>query len=120
MATQAATAQAPSFTRFGVLGLLFGMSVIMYLDRLCIPAAAPSISSEFHLTDSQMGYVFSAFTLAYALFEVPSGWLGDYIGTRKALARIVLWWSIFTALTGLARGFASLFSLRLLFGVGEA
>src|SRR5499427_5408547 len=120
MATQAAKAQAPTFTRFRVLGLLFGMSVIMYLDRLCISAAAPSISSEFHLTDSQMGYVFSAFTLAYALFEVPSGWLGDYIGTRKALARIVLWWSIFTALTGVTAGFASLILIRFLFGAGEA
>ena len=120
MVTQAAKAQAPTFTRFRVLGLLFGMSVIMYLDRLCISAAAPTISLEFHLSDSQMGYVFSAFTLAYALFEVPSGWLGDYIGTRKALARIVLWWSIFTALTGVTAGFASLIIIRFLFGAGEA
>src|SRR5215470_2524896 len=120
MVTQAATAQAPSFARFRVLGLLFGMSVIMYLDRLCISAAAPSITAEFHLSPSQMGYVFSAFTLAYALFEIPSGWLGDYIGTRKALARIVLWWSIFTALTGAATGFISLILVRTLFGAGEA
>jgi sugar phosphate permease len=92
----------------------------MYLDRLCISAAAPTISSEFHLSSSQMGYVFSAFTLAYAVFEIPSGWLGDYIGTRKALARIVLWWSIFTALTGVTGGFASLIVIRFLFGAGEA
>src|SRR5215471_12018164 len=120
MATQAATAQAPSFTRFGVLGLLFGMSVIMYLDRLCISAAAPSISSEFHLSDTQMGYVFSAFTLAYALFEVPSGWLADRFGARAMLTRIVLWWSAMTAATGLVAGFGSLLAVRFLFGAGEA
>jgi len=67
-----------------------------------------------------MGYIFSAFTLAYAAFEIPSGWLGDYFGTRKALTRIVLWWSIFTALTAAATGFASLVMVRFLFGAGEA
>src|SRR5262249_46245538 len=120
MTVRPATAEAPSLARLKVLGLLFAMSVLMYLDRLCISAAAPAISSEFHLSASQMGYVFSAFTLAYAVFEIPSGWLGDYIGTRKALARIVLWWSIFTALTGLTAGFASLIIVRFLFGAGEA
>jgi ACS family glucarate transporter-like MFS transporter len=120
MTAQPVMTAAPSGARFKVLGLLFSMSVIMYFDRLCISAAAPTISTEFHLSPSQMGYVFSAFTLAYAVFEVPSGWLGDYIGTRKALARIVLWWSIFTALTGVTGGFASLIVIRFLFGAGEA
>jgi sugar phosphate permease len=67
-----------------------------------------------------MGYIFSGFTFAYAAFEIPSGWLGDYFGTRKALTRIVIWWSIFTALTGAATGFASLLLIRFLFGAGEA
>src|SRR5215469_17049248 len=120
MSVQPAAAAAPSLARFKVLGLLFAMSVIMYLDRLCISAAAPAISSEFHLSASQMGYVFSAFTLAYAVFEIPSGWLGDYIGARKALSRIVLWWSLFTALTGATTGFISLIMIRTLFGAGEA
>ena len=67
-----------------------------------------------------MGWVFSAFTLAYAIFEVPSGWLGDTIGPRKVLTRIVLWWSAFTMATGLAWSFASLLTFRFLFGAGEA
>jgi MFS family permease len=67
-----------------------------------------------------MGYVFSAFTLAYALFEVPSGWLADRFGARLTLTRIVLWWSGMTAATGAAQGFASLVAVRWLFGMGEA
>jgi MFS family permease len=64
-------------TRCKVLWLLFALSVITFIDRLCISAAAPAIIQEFNLSPSQMGYVFSAFTLAYAIFEVPGGWLGD-------------------------------------------
>ena len=67
-----------------------------------------------------MAWVFSAFTFAYAAFEIPSGWLGDVIGPRKVLARIVMWWSTFTALTGAAWNFPSLIATRFLFGMGEA
>jgi ACS family glucarate transporter-like MFS transporter len=109
-----------SAARFKVLGLLFLLTNITYLDRLCIAASGLAITSEFNFSPSQMGYIFSAFTLAYAIFEIPSGWLGDYFGTRKALTRIVLWWSIFTALTAAATGFASLILVRFLFGAGEA
>src|SRR5439155_958407 len=63
---------------------------------------------------------FSAFTLSYSLFEIPSGWLGDVKGPRRVLTRIVLWWSGFTMLTGAARGFQSLVAIRFLFGAGEA
>jgi ACS family glucarate transporter-like MFS transporter len=112
--------QNPTAARFKVLGLLFLLTNITYLDRLCISASAPAITSAFNFSPSQMGYIFSAFTLAYAVFEIPSGWLGDYFGTRKALTRIVLWWSIFTALTAAATGFASLVLVRFLFGAGEA
>ena len=93
---------------------------IAYLDRVCISIAAPSIRAELGLSDTQMGLVFSAFTLSYALFEIPSGWFADRFGARAALARIVVWWSAMTAATGLASGFASLFGVRLLFGLGEA
>ena len=110
----------PSATRFKVLGFLFLLTNITYLDRLCISAAAPAITDAFGFSKVQMGYIFSAFTLAYAFFEIPSGWLGDYFGTRKALARIVVWWSIFTALTAAATGFLSLILVRFLFGAGEA
>ena len=75
---------SPSSGRFKVLGLLFLLTNITYLDRLCISAAAPAITNAFDFSPSQMGYIFSAFTLAYAAFEIPSGWLGDFFGTRKA------------------------------------
>lgn len=93
---------------------------IAYLDRVCISTAAPAIRTDLGLDDAQMGYVFSAFTLAYALFEVPAGWLADRYGARAMLARIVVWWSGMTAATGAAGGFASLVALRFLFGMGEA
>ena len=107
-------------TRQRVLYLLYALAVITYLDRVCISAAAPAITAEFHFTKQQMGSIFSAFTVAYAVFEIPSGWLGDRFGTRLALTRIVLWWSAFTAVTGATLGFWSLAAVRFLFGAGEA
>ncbi len=103
-----------------VLLFAFLLAVITYLDRIAIAAAAPAIMAELHLSVLQMSVVFSAFTLAYSLFEIPSGWLGDVMGSRRVLARIVLWWSAFTMLTGAARGFGSLLAIRFLFGAGEA
>src|SRR6266581_6285851 len=103
-----------------VLGFAFLLAVVTYLDRVCIAAAAPFIMDDLHLSLIEMSVVFSAFTLAYSLFEVPSGWLGDVIGPRRVLTRIVLWWSAFTMLTGTARGLASLVTIRFLFGAGEA
>ena len=100
--------------------LLFFLILVTYLDRTCIGLASVSIKSEFKLTDTQWGWVGSFFALAYALFEIPSGVLGDRIGQRKVLLRIVLWWSLFTALTGLTTGFVSLIIVRFLFGMGEA
>ncbi|MFN0086906.1 MAG: MFS transporter [Blastocatellia bacterium] len=111
---------AASRSRRTVLLLVFALTVITYLDRLCISAAMPTIAEEFHLTAAQKGWIFSAFTFAYAAFEIPSGWLGDRFGARLALTRIVLWWSAFTMLTGAAMGFWSLLGLRFLFGAGEA
>jgi MFS family permease len=98
----------------------FLLAFVTYLDRVCISAAAPYISDELHLTTSQMGVALSAFALAYAIFEIPSGWLADVIGPRKVLTRIVLWWSAFTMLTAAARGYLSLVAIRFLFGAGEA
>src|ERR671937_418132 len=106
--------------RLRVLAFAFLLAVVTYLDRVCISAAAPFIIADLHLTVLQMSIVFSAFTLAYSLFEVPSGWLGDIKGPRRVLTRIVLWWSAFTMLTGAARGFLSLVTIRFLFGAGEA
>ncbi len=87
---------------------------------MAIGAAAPAIRGELGLTAGQMGWVFSAFTFAYAAFEIPTGWLGDTFGPRKVLTRIVLWWSAFTMLTGATWNMASLVVARFLFGVGEA
>jgi MFS family permease len=103
-----------------MLGFALGAMAVAYLDRICISTAAPAIKADLGMGDAQMGYVFSAFTLAYALFEVPSGWLADRFGARAMLTRIVLWWSAMTAATGAAQGFASLVALRWLFGMGEA
>src|SRR5438552_861370 len=114
-----ATHQA-SRGRYTLLRLTLALSIITYLDRVAISSAALVMRGELHLTVVQMGWVFSAFTFAYAVFEIPSGWLGDVIGPRKVLTRIVLWWSAFTIATGMAWNFASLIVARFLFGVGEA
>ena len=110
----------PSRARFTLLRFAFALSVITYLDRVCIATAATAIRDELHLDAVRMGWVFSAFTFAYAIFEIPSGWLGDTIGPRKVLTRIVLWWSAFTMATGLAWNLLSLLAFRFLFGAGEA
>lgn len=110
----------PSRVRGRVLAFAFVLTVVTYLDRVCISAAAPAIMKELNLSVLQMSAVFSAFILAYSMFEVPSGWLGDVRGPRRVLTRIVIWWSAFTMLTGAAQGFRSLVAIRFLFGAGEA
>ena len=87
---------------------------------MCISQAAPFIRRDLGLTAVQMGWVFSIFGWAYALFEVPGGWLGDRIGPRRVLMRIVIWWSFFTAATGWVWNLPSLLATRALFGIGEA
>ena len=110
----------PSRARYGVVGFAVVLAVIQYIDRVCISQAAPLVSADLGLSPRQMGYVFSAFTLAYALFEIPAGYLGDRIGPRKVLLRIVVWWSFFTVATGWAWSWLSLVVTRFLFGAGEA
>jgi MFS family permease len=109
-----------SRVRYRVLAFAFALAVVTYLDRVCISAAAPFIMADLQLTMLQMGVVFGAFTMAYSLFEVPSGWRGDVVGARRVLARIVVWWSAFTMLTGAAWSFRSLVAIRFVFGAGEA
>lgn len=110
----------PSRARDKVLAFTTVLAIITYLDRVAISSAAPAIRGEMGLDAIQMGWVFSAFTWAYAIFEIPSGWMGDVMGPRKVLTRIVIWWSAFTAATGATWNFASLVVARLLFGMGEA
>ena len=83
--------------RYRVLWMAFLLAIITFLDRVCISIAAPFVMDDLGLTLVQMSLVFSAFTLAYSLFEVPSGWLGDVMGPRRVLTRIVLWWSAFSS-----------------------
>jgi MFS transporter, ACS family, glucarate transporter len=111
---------AATRARYWVVVFAVALAIIQYIDRVCISQAAPSIRHDLSLTEEEMGWVFAAFTLAYALFEVPAGYLGDRIGPRKVLLRIVLWWSFFTAATGWMRNLWSLLVTRFLFGAGEA
>jgi MFS transporter, ACS family, glucarate transporter len=116
--------------RYGVLALVSVLSMITYLDRACFGVAAPIIASELSLPSvADLKWVFTAFAIAYAVFEIPAGWLGDVWGPRSTLIRIVIWWSLFTALTGVVGlkygstiigGLGTLIVLRLLFGAGEA
>lgn len=110
----------PTAVRYGVLAWLCSLSMLTYIDRVCIMQVQDDISSELHLTDQQFSFAFSAFALAYALCEVPTGWLGDRLGARKVLTRIVCCWLFFTALTGFVWNWLSLVVVRTLFGAGEA
>ncbi|MGQ0634502.1 MAG: MFS transporter [Planctomycetaceae bacterium] len=107
-------------TRYLVLIMLVLLSIITYTDRICIGVAGGKMQKALALSDTEWGWVLGAFLLAYGLFEIPSGALGDRIGQRKVLTRIVVWWSAFTMLTGVATGFYSLVATRFLFGAGEA
>ena len=106
--------------RYFVLGGLFVLSLITYVDRACIASAKGAVARDLSLTDQQMGAAFSAFALGYALAQVPSGWLADRLGPRVALALVVTVWSFFTGLTGAAQSLGVMLAVRFLFGVGEA
>lgn len=106
--------------RHTLLVLLALLSVITFLDRLCIAVAGPEIQDALNISPERWGWVLGAFILSYGLFEIPTGALGDRWGQRSVLTRIVLWWSTFTGLTGLATGIAPLVVIRFLFGAGEA
>jgi ACS family glucarate transporter-like MFS transporter len=129
--------ESPSLVRYGVLALLCALAFVLYIDRVCIGQAATFIQADLSISNTQWGFVMGAFTLAYTLFEVPTGHWGDRHGSRRVLLRIVLWWSAFTALTGcvwattwstpawglipaMQASFLLLMLIRFLFGVGEA
>jgi ACS family glucarate transporter-like MFS transporter len=128
----AAPAARPTRVRYGVLAFACSLAAITYLDRLCIGSASEKEYLPAALgvaSSADLRWAFTAFSLAYAIFEVPTGWLGDVFGPRATLIRIVLWWSFFTALTALAGlpvagitlvGLGTLVVIRFLFGMGEA
>jgi MFS transporter, ACS family, glucarate transporter len=106
--------------RYFVLGMLVLLSVITYLDRICIGVAGTAIQEDLDISKEEWGWVLGAFLLSYGIFEIPTGAWGDKFGQRRILTRIVLWWSAFTALTPLARNYYLLIATRFLFGAGEA
>ena len=103
-----------------VLLLLFLLSIITYVDRVCIAVAGPRMQQDLGITPELWGWVVGVFAISYAAFEIPSGALGDRIGPRKVLARIVVWWSVFTSLTGAVSSYGWLLVARFMFGAGEA
>ena len=103
-----------------ILAMLVILGMVTFLDRINISVAGSSIMHDLGLSPSEWGYVQSAFILSYGLLQIPVGALGDSFGHRKILAIIVLWWSAFTAFTGMAGGLATLIMIRFLFGIGEA
>jgi sugar phosphate permease len=109
-----------SYGRWYILGLISLLYLITYLDRVNISTAAPVISKEFGFDKITMGVIFSAFVWAYAIFQVPGGWLSDRFGARPVLMTIVTYWSVMTAATAAAFGAVSFVVVRFLFGLGEA
>jgi ACS family glucarate transporter-like MFS transporter len=122
--------ERPTNVRLEVLALACSLSMITYLDRVCFGAAGTLIASELGLpSEGSLKGAYTAFAISYGLFEIPSGWWGDVRGPRRVLLRIVLWWSVFTVLTGLVGmqvagvtlgGLTTLCVVRFLFGAGEA
>ena len=112
--------EQPTRVRYWVIVFAVALAVVTYIDRVCISFAAPAIREELHLDAKQLGWVFLIFNWSYAAFEIPGGFLGDRIGPRKVLMRIVMWWSFFTAATGWTWNYVSLLFTRFMFGAGEA
>jgi sugar phosphate permease len=106
--------------RYRVLILLCSLTTLTYLDRICISIVGVRVKADLGLSNTEFGWVLAAFSLAYALFEIPAGVMGDKIGPKAMFIRIVLWWSLFTIFTGFVTGLISLIIIRFLFGMGEA
>src|SRR6202050_1816590 len=128
-APHSSSSPRPTVVRWFLLGLMVGLSMVTYLDRVNISIAARYITSAYGLSDVQMGKIFSAFIFAYGLFQLPGGWLGDRYGPRKILTAAIIWWSAFTALTACATNILppkiipamySLIFVRFMMGAGEA
>jgi len=112
-----------------VLALLFGTSVVTYIDRVNISVTARQMMPAFGLTEQEMGWVFSAFVVGYALFQIPGGWLADRLGARVVLTGALIWWSVCTALTAFVAAsplaemigiVGALLFVRFALGLGEA
>jgi len=110
----------PTHTRHVVLALIVGAYMITYMDRVNIASAVPVIQRDMGFSMITIGWIFASFRWGYAFFQIPGGWLGDRIGGRRALAFVVVWWSVFTSLTAFAWNATSMGVFRFFFGMGEA
>jgi ACS family glucarate transporter-like MFS transporter len=115
----------PTRIRWVLVVCITFMAAIFFVDRVNVSIAGHSIAQAYHLTDVQLGWIFSAFFMGYGLFQIPAGWLADRLGPRLTLTMGAVWWAAFTALTagfpaGIAQGFLIIFSVRFLLGVGES
>jgi len=118
--TESSTASRPTHTRHVVLALIVAAYMITYMDRVNIASAVPVIQKDLGFSMVTIGWIFASFRWGYAFFQIPGGWLGDRIGGRRALALVVVWWSIFTSLTAFTWNAASMGLCRFFFGMGEA
>ena len=114
-----------SRVRWFLVFWLFVLSAVAYLDRVNLSVASAKIAEEFAVSNVQLGFVFSAFLLGYALFQTPAGWLADRFGPRRVLTGGVVWWGVFSALTAIithriSNVVLALLLLRFLLGAGEA
>jgi len=103
-----------------VLALIVAAYMITYMDRVNIASAVPVIQKDMGFSMITIGWIFASYRWGYAFFQIPGGWLGDRIGGRRALALVVVWWSVFTSLTAFAWNATSMGVFRFFFGVGEA
>jgi MFS transporter, ACS family, glucarate transporter len=104
---------------------IFVLSAVAFLDRVNISIAGSAIAADFHLSNVQLGYVFSSFLVGYAIFQTPAGRVADWLGPRRMISLAVIWWGIFTALTaslpvGIVAPLLLFISIRFLLGAGEA
>jgi MFS family permease len=114
------TTEKTSTARYRVVALATALAMVTYLDRTAIGTLAPGIRRDLGLSAVEMGWIFTAFQLAYGLFEIPTGRWADRVGTRSVLARIVIWWSAMTMATAAAGSYVTMLVVRFLFGAGEA
>jgi len=114
------TPETTSTARYRVVALATTLAMVTYLDRTAIGTLAPGIRRDLGLSAVEMGWIFTAFQLAYGLFEIPTGRWADRVGTRSVLARIVIWWSVMTMATAAAGSYVTMLVVRFLFGAGEA
>lgn len=117
----ASTDSSPSFwkARYTVLLFLWMGWMVSFLDRMVMNISLPFIGAEFELDKLQQGWIISAFFIGYAGFQIPGGYLSDRFGARRVMVISIIWWSIFTSLTGFVTSLSVLLIVRVLFGIGE-